>query len=592
MPVEVRKNTLEKLEHEAFAKYRGYLSRNINEETLASVEISELPLAAIEELGRVAADQKDRTLVRAVKVFVAAREGDFTHAIPNLKTAKDVLLRYLSKDLLDGWIYVRNNAGELSPELVTGISIRAESPPGRRQFLGIETTAITHDDSNKRGYKVAPRYQRHSFSAEDVVNQTLPDILSTAGMLKETPELKAEYEETLRRHVDEVMPAFAEQFRFTGIPVKTEGYGKPTNQIVGRKVINDLEAKDYAPIVSFAHSPLLDRDDGIDNSGDPNGRIPLHPVIKVFDLKTYDFYWVDTRSITPYVYDEKLSDKLILPATHRDLLDVLTNDLTSFTGDIVEGKGTGNVILCTGTPGLGKTLTAEAYAETLKRPLYAIHSGNLGTTAAGVEDNLATIFAHAARWNAILLLDESDVFVMERGYSLEVNAVVAVFLRCMEYFNGLMFLTTNRHGNIDDAILSRCLAIVRFHTPDADGARSIWKIMSSELGNPLGEDLIEELVASFPDAAGRDIKQLCGSVFRMVKGGKWTLDADSFRRAAMFRGVDMLRNFGKGQVEGVENAEIATMIVKAQEKLEAELGFRPSPANALKYIMKKAALAA
>lgn len=591
MPVEVKKKELEKLEHQAFEKYRGHLSRNSNDDALASVEISELPLAAIDELGRVAAEMKDRTLARSVKVFLAAREGDFTHAVPNLKAAKDVLLRYLSKDVIDGWIYVRNKSGELTPELVTGISMHTESPPGKRTYLSIETMAITHDDNNKRGYKVAPRRAHHDFLAEDVVNKTIPEVLHTAGIFKETPEQKCFYEEALRRHVEEIMPSFAEQFRFTGVPAKTDGWGKSSNAVVNRKIINDLEMKDYAPLVSFANCPLLGVDDEETDSREANGQIPLHPVIRVFDLKTYDFYWVDTRFIAPYVYDEKLSEKLVLPNTHRDLLDVLTNDLKSFTGDFVEGKGTGNVILCTGTPGLGKTLTAEVYAETLKRPLYAIHSGNLGTTAAEVEKGLATIFAQAERWNAVLLLDEADVFVMERGSSLEVNAVVAVFLRSMEYFNGLMFMTTNRHGNIDDAILSRSLAIVRYNTPDNDGARSIWKMMSTQLGKPLDRDLIEELAASFPDAAGRDIKQLCGSVFRMEKGGKWKIDGESFRRAAMFRGVDMSR-IGRGQVEGVEDAEIAAMIARAQDKLESELGFRPTPANALQYIMKKAALAA
>ncbi|MCV9964035.1 AAA family ATPase [Pararhizobium sp. BT-229] len=593
MPVEVRKKALEKLEHEAFEKYRGHFSKNSNGETLTSVEISDLPLEAINELARVAAELKDRTLSRSVKVFLAARDGDFTHALPNLKAAKDVLFRYLRKDTIDGWVYVRNKAGELTPELVTGISVQMESPPGRRVYLAIETTASTHDDSNKRGYKVAPRSFRHDFLAEDVVNRTVPEILGAAGIFKETPELKAEYEDAIRRHVDEIMPSFAEQFRFTGTPVKTDSWSRPTNPVENRKVINDLEMKDYAPITSFAHSPLLvDPEADGDGGREPNGSIPLHPVIRVFDLKTYEFYWLDSRSVTAYVYNEKLAEKLVLPATHRDLLDVLTNDLSSFTGDIIEGKGTGNVILCTGTPGLGKTLTAEVYAETLKRPLYAIHSGNLGTTASEVEKGLATIFAQATRWNAILLLDESDVFVMERRDSLEVNAVVAVFLRSMEYFNGLMFMTTNRHGNIDDAILSRCLAIVRFHTPDTDGARSIWKMMSTELGQPLADALVDELVTSFPDAAGRDIKQLCGTVFRMVKGGSWKLDGDSFRRAAMFRGVDMLRNFGKGQVAGVEDAEIATLIIKAQDTIEREMGFRPSPSDAMKYVMKKAALAA
>lgn len=52
----------------------------------------------------MAAELKDRTLVRSVKAFLAAREGDFTHAIPKLKAAEDIVLRYL-----------RNKAGELTP---------------------------------------------------------------------------------------------------------------------------------------------------------------------------------------------------------------------------------------------------------------------------------------------------------------------------------------------------------------------------------------------------------------------------------------------------------------------------------------------
>ena len=38
------------------------------------------------------------------------------------------------------------------------------------------------------------------------------------------------------------------------------------------------------------------------------------------------------------------------------------------------------------------------------------------------------------------------------------NAVVGVFLRVLEYFNGLLFLTTNRIDDIDEAIVSRCIA--------------------------------------------------------------------------------------------------------------------------------------
>ena len=61
---------------------------------------------------------------------------------------------------------------------------------------------------------------------------------------------------------------------------------------------------------------------------------------------------------------------------------------TIFTGDIIEGKSAGNVILARGRPGVGKTLTAEVYAEVIGKPLYSIHTGSLGITAELVRQNL------------------------------------------------------------------------------------------------------------------------------------------------------------------------------------------------------------
>ncbi|NED68046.1 AAA family ATPase, partial [Streptomyces sp. SID10244] len=106
-------------------------------------------------------------------------------------------------------------------------------------------------------------------------------------------------------------------------------------------------------------------------------------------------------------------DKLVLPDDQRELLNILTTDISVFTGDIIDGKSAGNVILAMGRPGVGKTLTAEVYAEATGRPLYSIHSGSLGVTAELVRKNLEVIFDRAKRWDAVLLLDEADVFVME-----------------------------------------------------------------------------------------------------------------------------------------------------------------------------------
>ncbi|KAI8157954.1 ATPase family AAA domain-containing protein 3B, partial [Colletotrichum sp. SAR 10_86] len=59
-------------------------------------------------------------------------------------------------------------------------------------------------------------------------------------------------------------------------------------------------------------------------------------------------------------------------------------------------------------------------------------------------------------WGCILLLDEADVFLAERTKEDFVrNGLVAVFLRVLEYYSGILFLTTNRVGDFDEAFTSR-----------------------------------------------------------------------------------------------------------------------------------------
>ncbi|SCO37091.1 uncharacterized protein FFNC_05445 [Fusarium fujikuroi] len=124
--------------------------------------------------------------------------------------------------------------------------------------------------------------------------------------------------------------------------------------------------------------------------------------------------------------------------------------------DIVRGKGKGLIILLHGAPGVGKTTTAEGVAEKFKKPLFQITCGDLGSTAKDVEDALQTNFALANRWGCILLLDEADVFLAERRRDdFTRNGLVAVFLRVLEYYAGILFLTTNRIGDFDEAFASR-----------------------------------------------------------------------------------------------------------------------------------------
>ena len=109
-----------------------------------------------------------------------------------------------------------------------------------------------------------------------------------------------------------------------------------------------------------------------------------------------------------------------------------------------------------GAPGVGKTCTAETVADLVRKPLYSITCGDLGSTAKEIEENLKEHFTLASRWDCVMLLDEADVFLAKRKTEdLHRNSIVSVFLRIMEYYKGLLFLTTNRVGTFDEAFKSR-----------------------------------------------------------------------------------------------------------------------------------------
>ncbi|KAF4628427.1 hypothetical protein G7Y89_g9723 [Cudoniella acicularis] len=133
-----------------------------------------------------------------------------------------------------------------------------------------------------------------------------------------------------------------------------------------------------------------------------------------------------------------------------------TSDVPIYNPDVIRGKGKGVVILLHGAPGVGKTATAEAVALENRKPLFPITCGDLGTSAEDVEKRLKDIFRYAHMWDCILLLDEADVFLTQRDRTdVERNALVSVFLRVLEYYSGILFLTTNRVGALDEAFRSR-----------------------------------------------------------------------------------------------------------------------------------------
>lgn len=104
-----------------------------------------------------------------------------------------------------------------------------------------------------------------------------------------------------------------------------------------------------------------------------------------------------------------------------------------------------HLALLYGPPGTGKTLTAEAIGELLKCPIYRLSAGELLNSPRDVEERLERTFYTCRVWGALLLLDEADVFLEQRN-TVDINrsALVTIFLQQLEYFHGILFLTTNR----------------------------------------------------------------------------------------------------------------------------------------------------
>jgi SpoVK/Ycf46/Vps4 family AAA+-type ATPase len=136
-------------------------------------------------------------------------------------------------------------------------------------------------------------------------------------------------------------------------------------------------------------------------------------------------------------------------------------------------KGKGLVILLHGAPGSGKTITAECAAEAARRALLvsSLSELNRWDDPWSFEVELKELFQYATIWKAIVLLDEADVFLEARKddeNGLERNALVATFLKYLEYFSGIVFLTTNRAHVLDEAMRSRIQAALGFDPPDRD----------------------------------------------------------------------------------------------------------------------------
>ncbi|RAK98859.1 uncharacterized protein BO80DRAFT_411447 [Aspergillus ibericus CBS 121593] len=301
---------------------------------------------------------------------------------------------------------------------------------------------------------------------EHIESEVIIDIKEASRHVPETyPSDTKRYEETFHDSwatvVDENVP-----FRLWGKDQYPKFHEKTEDMLAREDYTYAKEAQAYKK-----KNPYIDNNDTFTKetwSDEDYALLPrrvLGYVLRERRFTRLDVHSFDLRR----VLDEKITlDHVQIKPGHRRIIRSTVSshfakvqrerirDTILYTPDMIRGKGRGLVILLHGAPGVGKTATAEAVALEFEKPLFPITCGDLGTTPEAVEKSLKDIFRYAHLWDCILLLDEADVFLTQRDRTdVERNALVSVFLRVLEYYSGILFLTTNRVGALDEAFRSR-----------------------------------------------------------------------------------------------------------------------------------------
>ena len=140
-----------------------------------------------------------------------------------------------------------------------------------------------------------------------------------------------------------------------------------------------------------------------------------------------------------------------------------SHDLGALIENLSELK-TGRVCLY-GPPGSGKTAFVHYLATKLERPILIQRASDLLASYVGeTEQNIAAMFDAARSQEAILLLDEADSFLQDRGrahQSWEITQVNELLVQ-MESYNGLFFCATNFMDALDTAVFRRFDLKVKF----------------------------------------------------------------------------------------------------------------------------------
>lgn len=459
------------------------------------------------------------------------------------------------------WVFVQDGSGSMVPYFFEQATYTKAHMDNGHYVPAVANLTLR---AYKRGSQTSLYWHWHTGDVpkKDQPEKSVAKFLGEHGGFKETPEAVISYQEQLARYVD-LQAVVGLQMSAIGTgSVETGRWGGASTVSFVRdgvpsRVVVDDESEEHSENrrgSSNSGSTLtdtywdeipnrngmadLDELEVLEETDEPNRvELPVHPYIKVFDMQEDQWVLTHIANLMEYPWDKELGDKLVLKQQDKDLISLLCNQTGEQVDDIVKGKMAGVIVLATGVPGIGKTLTAEVFSEIIEKPLYTVQCSQLGLDVNTIEKNLERILNRASRWGAILLVDEADVYIRRRGEDINQNAIVGVFLRLLEYYRGVIFMTSNRGDEIDDAILSRATAWIKYEKPDLPMLRGLWVILGKQYGARFSDGQLDRIMEHLPNISGRTVRNLL-KLARMLAGPGGIINETMIKQVSNYQSLD------------------------------------------------------
>lgn len=195
----------------------------------------------------------------------------------------------------------------------------------------------------------------------------------------------------------------------------------------------------------------------------------------------------DNSQLVSFVPRELLKHHMVLPKNVEERLESIEREYAA-----KERLGKYNLypkkkILLHGSPGCGKTLSAERIAWNLGLPLLKVRFDALLSSYFGESaSNLRAVFDYCKKEPVVLLLDECDFIAKSRITTQDVGEVpriVNMLLTLLDEYNapGLVIATTNLKIQLDEALFRRFDDVIEIPMPEIEERKELLKMTLSAI---------------------------------------------------------------------------------------------------------------